>query len=101
MQSKGVFTEIWSSCSLLPGQIISTNKGYECVRPMLRSAWEMSECRTWSGRMAVHDNFCGKLCLRVFSRELGRQKSLWSGGGMKTVGCCDAIRLLEESIRGA
>lgn len=50
--------------------------------------------------MAVHDNFCGKLCLRVFSRELGRQKSLWSGGGMKTVGCCDAIRLLEERLGG-
>lgn len=74
----GALTGVWSSCLLLPGQVISTGKGCESVRPRLRYAWENQSAglgvAEWQG------DFYGKLCLRVFSRELGRQKYLWFGG---------------------
>lgn len=51
--------------------------------------------------MEVHDDFCLEIVLEGLFKRAWKAKIFVVCGGMKTVGCCDAIKLLEESIRGA
>lgn len=49
--------------------------------------------RIWNGRKAVQDGFFRKWCLRVFARELGREKKL---GEVKTAGCCNVSNIAAD-----
>lgn len=80
----GGFTEVWSSCSPLPGQIISPGRGNESVRPGPGSAGScrgQGGCARWFLREAV--------ILGVFGGP-GRGKPGRSGG-RKAAGCCNVI----------
>ena len=45
--------------------------------------------------------FLWEIVLEGLFKRAWKAKIFVVCGGMKTVGCCDAIKLLEESIRGA
>jgi len=56
--------------------------------------------RTWSGRRAMRDGFFRKQCLRVFARELGREKLGRVVEETKTAGCCNVSSIATDaSIR--
>lgn len=90
-----VSAEVGSSCSPLPGKIISFGqRKWICVT----QTWVCLEMQRARLGKAMKDGLFKKYCLRVFVRELGREKLGDCGRQLDAAICI--ISPLMEAIKG-